>query len=69
LEANDHTLVFEVSDDGPGFDPAEIAHRSGLQQMSDRVEAIEGTLDITSKPGDGTRVAGRIPVWAKDSAR
>jgi signal transduction histidine kinase len=70
LEANDSSLSFEVSDEGPGFDPNDIHHRSGLQQMADRVEALEGTLEVTSKRnGGGTQVTGRIPVWAKEPAR
>jgi signal transduction histidine kinase len=65
LDEAEGTLSFVVSDDGPGFDPEEISHRSGLQQMADRVEALEGTLDIESPLGRGTRLIGRVPVWAQ----
>jgi signal transduction histidine kinase len=34
----------------------------GLQGMTDRVDAIGGSLDIRSIPGDGTMIEGRIPV-------
>ena len=54
-------LVFEVADDGAGFDPATTARGSGLQNMTDRIEALGGTLEVTSTPGRGTTVTGSIP--------
>ena len=62
LAEEDGELIFEVTDDGIGFDPAETGHGSGLQGMIDRLDAIDGTLDVRSAPGDGTTVTGRIPV-------
>jgi signal transduction histidine kinase len=59
---DDGDLVFSVTDDGRGFDPATTPAGSGLQNMSDRVEALGGSLTIESTPGDGTTVSGRIPV-------
>jgi signal transduction histidine kinase len=58
---NSH-LSFEVTDDGRGFDPALTAHGTGLQGMADRLEALGGTIEIRSRPGQGTTIAGRIPV-------
>jgi signal transduction histidine kinase len=58
---NSH-LSFEVTDDGLGFDPAATAHGTGLQGMSDRLEALGGSIEIRSLPGQGTTIAGRIPV-------
>ncbi|MEX2458766.1 MAG: histidine kinase [Actinomycetota bacterium] len=55
-------LRFEVADDGRGFDPATTARGSGLQNMSDRLEALGGSLVVTSAPGEGTTVTGRVPV-------
>jgi len=56
----DGDLVFEVSDDGPGFDPPEVdAH--GLVNMRDRLAALGGRLEIESAPGSGTRVRGVLP--------
>jgi signal transduction histidine kinase len=55
-------LVFEVSDDGAGFDPAAVARGAGLTNMTDRLGAIGGTLRIESGPGRGTRIAGAIPL-------
>jgi len=57
-------LMFEVEDDGDGFD-AETARRgTGLQGIADRLAALDGTVDVRSTPGAGTTVAGRIPLGA-----
>jgi signal transduction histidine kinase len=57
-------LRFEVADDGLGFDVAATRRGSGLQNMADRLEAVDGSLEIVSAPGAGTRMTGRIPVGA-----
>jgi len=62
------TLVVRVVDDGPGFDPAKVAGGGGLQNMADRLGAIGGTIDLTSEPGRGTELTGRIPVPAREEA-
>jgi signal transduction histidine kinase len=66
LGQEDRHLVFSVADDGRGFDPAATPPGSGLQNMSDRLEALGGTVDISSSPGAGTTVTGRIPVEGRD---
>jgi signal transduction histidine kinase len=55
-------LLFEVADDGVGFDPDGARHGAGLSNMTDRLGAIGGSLRIESAPGAGTRVTGRIPL-------
>jgi signal transduction histidine kinase len=55
-------LRFEVADDGAGFDPRIEPRGSGLTNMSDRLGAQGGCLSVFSAPGDGTRVAGAIPL-------
>ncbi|HEX6206748.1 MAG TPA: histidine kinase [Actinomycetota bacterium] len=57
-------LLFVVSDDGVGFDPETTPRGSGLQNMADRLEALGGTVEVSSAPGEGTTVRGRIPVQA-----
>jgi len=54
-------LTFEVEDDGRGFDQG-VVSGSGLTNMRDRVEAVGGTFVVSSLPGSGTTVGGRIPV-------
>jgi signal transduction histidine kinase len=60
------TLTFAVSDDGVGFVPDEADGGTGLQGMADRIDAIGGSLEVRSAPGEGTTVVGRVPV---DEAR
>jgi signal transduction histidine kinase len=58
------SLLFSVSDDGAGFDPAATPRGSGLTNIRDRLEALGGTVDVRSRPGEGTHVDGRIPAGA-----
>ena len=55
-----------IRDDGTGFDPAGSTRgetpRFGLSTMRERAEAIGGTFDIDSAPGQGTTVAVTIPI-------
>ncbi len=55
-------LRFEVEDDGQGFDPAATAYGTGVQGMVDRLAALGGALDVRSAPGEGTTVAGVLPI-------
>ena len=61
LWSEDDELVFSVTDDGRGFDTARVALGVGVQNMSDRVAALGGSLDLASEPGRGTIVTGRVP--------
>jgi signal transduction histidine kinase len=54
-------LSFEVVDDGAGFDVTSTGYGTGLQGMSDRLDAVGGTLEIRSAPGGGTTLAGHLP--------
>ena len=62
LAEEDGHLTFEVTDDGLGFDTNTTGHGTGVQGMTDRLDAIDGTLYVRSAPGEGTTVIGRIPV-------
>jgi signal transduction histidine kinase len=50
-----------VQDDGGGFDPGAISGRFGLMGMRERVELTGGELEVSSRPGQGTRVIAKLP--------
>jgi signal transduction histidine kinase len=54
-------LVFEIRDDGVGFDSSANGDGIGLVSMRDRVGAVGGRLEIRSAPGAGTSVRGTVP--------
>ena len=58
----DATLLFEIADDGPGFEPGAGRGGVGVANMRDRVGALGGQLHIESAPGRGTRVIGGVPL-------
>jgi signal transduction histidine kinase len=62
LAQPDGKLIFEISDDGRGFDQATTPRGAGLQNMEDRLEALGGELDIRSGRGSGTTLRGTLPV-------
>jgi signal transduction histidine kinase len=64
LTAAAGAIGFSVSDEGPGFDPDSASTGMGFQIMRDRMEALDGTLDVESALGEGTTVAGRAPARA-----
>jgi signal transduction histidine kinase len=53
------TACVEIADDGIGG--AEVGGGSGLQGLTDRVEALEGHLLISSPAGAGTVVTAELP--------
>lgn len=53
-------LVVEVCDDGCGG--ASPSEGSGLGGLRDRVEALDGTFEVESPPGEGTRIRAVLPL-------
>ena len=51
--------VIEIADDGRGG--ADPAGGTGLRGLADRVEALDGRLDVLSPRGGGTRVRATFP--------
>jgi PAS domain S-box-containing protein len=60
VAAANGTVTVTVSDDGVGG--ADPASGSGLRGLADRVEALEGRLDVMSPRGLGTTVSAEIPL-------
>jgi signal transduction histidine kinase len=60
VEADEANLHLWIRDDGIGG--ADSGNGSGLTGLIDRVEAIGGTLEISSLPGNGTSLIVKIPL-------
>jgi len=66
-EANG-AVSFSIEDDGRGFDERKAAQRGpeetglGLATMKGRARMLEGTFDIRTEEGKGTRITLSIPV-------
>jgi signal transduction histidine kinase len=65
-DAADDQVRISISDDGVGG--ADETRGSGLVGITDRVEAVGGTLTIQSRPGEGTRLTIELPVNAPGPA-
>lgn len=61
-----HLVTMVIEDNGQGFDVDEVRGHSGrhfgLNIMRERAESLNGTLEIHSRPGEGTRVIATVPV-------
>jgi signal transduction histidine kinase len=69
LTREDGSLLFEVRDARPGFEPeGNRLEGSGIQGMHDRLAAAGGELRIVPAAGKGTTVQGRLPVSQIDSS-
>ena len=55
----DGQLVVQVADDGVGG--ADPGSGSGLRGLTDRVEALDGTLRVLSPSDKGTTIRAEIP--------
>lgn len=68
LTFSDTEVQLVVSDDGIGFEPARVLDRGlrhfGLTTFRGRASKIGGRVEITSRPGAGTRIAVRAPINA-----
>jgi PAS domain S-box-containing protein len=62
IAIEDDRLVVAVADDGRGG--ADPARGSGLAGLADRVAALDGTLEVDSPAGGGTRLRAVLPVPA-----
>ena len=54
--------MLRIDDDGQGFDPDAVDSGSGLANLADRLDTLDGTLEVASSPGAGTTLLGHVPV-------
>jgi signal transduction histidine kinase len=60
LEVDDGSLRVRVQDDGIGG--ADLDAGTGLRGLRDRVDALDGTLDVHSPLGEGTTITVEMPL-------
>jgi GAF domain-containing protein len=60
LATRNGRLVLSVCDDGVGG--ADPARGSGLVGLTDRVEALGGSIHVRSRAGEGTRIVAELPL-------
>jgi PAS domain S-box-containing protein len=69
LLLDDGEGVIRIRDGGQGFVPPAAGGKTfGLMGMRERALMLGGTLDIDSRPGEGTTVTARIPMQARREA-
>lgn len=69
-ERDGETIRFAVRDDGTGFDPASapgpMQGHFGLQGIRERLGDFDGTVDVWSVPGRGTKVTVAMNMTRED---
>lgn len=67
MEFTENSIKLVVSDNGKGFDKGNVKSQDmeggyGLLSMKERVDLLNGKLDIISTPGKGTKIFASIPL-------
>jgi len=55
-------ILMEISDNGKGFDTAQPQVGLGLRNMRERGQMLNGKVEVTSTPGEGTLVRAKVEV-------
>ena len=67
LRRDEHNVVVVVEDDGVGG--ADLENGTGLRGLVDRLSALDGTLELETPEGGGTRLRALIPCSPTDVMR
>ncbi len=69
IEFHKEKVVLLISDNGKGFDPKQTSETSfGLIGMRERVDILEGNLEIVTKSNEGTTIIAKIPIIEEGEA-
>lgn len=61
-EIVDDNILFEITDNGIGFDPEMTTNRNGLKNMRARATRINAVFNINSSQGNGTKISLEVPI-------
>ena len=61
LHRSDGAAGVTVADDGVGFSLGDVQGGTGIAGMRDRIQQLDGTVEIESTPGEGTTVVFSLP--------
>ena len=72
LSWQDGGIALSIVDDGVGFDVANpkestLTGHFGMTNLKDRIEALDGTLEVTSKESEGTKLQANVPLQSATS--
>lgn len=67
LSWHDAEIALTIVDDGVGFDVANpkestLTGHFGMTNLKERIEALDGTLDVTSRESEGTKLQANVPL-------
>jgi len=61
-------LAVRITDDGRGFEPAQISGGAGLRNIRERIHHLGGVVEVASCPGRGTVLTISLP-WPSRRSR
>lgn len=64
-ESEGRRLKLIIADDGVGIDPEKLQRSATLRALRQRAAALDGWFDVTSAPGEGTRLELTVPLERK----
>lgn len=62
LSSDKKTIKIKYSDDGPGFDPEINNNGMGYQNIKERINLLQGDVELNTSPGYGTYYELEIPL-------
>lgn len=65
IDLDQNEIKASIEDNGKGFDPETLENEDlathGLALLTNQIEELNGSIEIDSKPGEGTRIAITLP--------